>query len=281
MRVQNGQIVNNWVEDIRGPHANGISVYLDSADILVANNRVYNALSPFTFSSTENLTVINNIFDGGNGSNNVNEWGDSRGTIAFLNNVMVRNSRNAALNMGNGGADKYVIKNNIIDGTCPNFEITDISHNIYTGLTWCQDEADFKEGEFLEEDLSKIFLDPEHGDFRFFAESVAVDKGIEILQYVPSDLFPSFNFNADLDGIIRPQGASWDIGVFEFRVGADLRGDVNGDGWVNEEDVQAGLRHILGHEDWGDRADVNGDGVVDVLDLQGIINIMMALGTIS
>jgi hypothetical protein len=50
-----------------------------------------------------------------------------------------------------------------------------------------------------------------------------------------------------------------------------LQGDVNRDGVVDELDLQACVDHILGFQDWGDRADVNGDGNVDALDVQWIV----------
>jgi hypothetical protein len=53
-----------------------------------------------------------------------------------------------------------------------------------------------------------------------------------------------------------------------------LQGDVNQDGVVDELDLQACVDHILGVQDWGDRADVNGDGQVNVLDIQWIVNIL-------
>jgi hypothetical protein len=50
-------------------------------------------------------------------------------------------------------------------------------------------------------------------------------------------------------------------------------GDVNGDGQVNFQDIQACLNHVLGFQDWGEAADVNEDGHVNALDVQTIINI--------
>ena len=56
--------------------------------------------------------------------------------------------------------------------------------------------------------------------------------------------------------------------------GAYPQGDVNRDGEVDVSDVHACTYHILGREDWGDRADVNEDGVVNVLDVQAIANMI-------
>lgn len=228
MGTHNSRIVGNTVTDIRGAHSNGISVYLDSSNILVARNKVTNAPSPFTFEASHNLTVINNIFDGadaaGDGNNNVNEWGSAMtGTVLFLNNTLVRNNRNAALNIGNSGNASYIVKNNIIDGYCPNAGNTEWSHNIYTGLGWCQeDPGDFGVGDFRQEDLSLIFDDASNGNFHLFDGSVAIDKGTDITPYLPVGAFPDFDFSIDIEGIARPvdgdavAGAEWDVGAYEY-----------------------------------------------------------------
>jgi hypothetical protein len=54
-----------------------------------------------------------------------------------------------------------------------------------------------------------------------------------------------------------------------------LPGDVNLDGLIDSEDVQACVRHILGRETWMGSADVNGDGEVDVLDVQEIVRLIV------
>ena len=52
-------------------------------------------------------------------------------------------------------------------------------------------------------------------------------------------------------------------------------GDVNGDGLINVQDIQACVNHILGTQDWGEAGDVNNDGAVNVLDVQTIVNIIL------
>ena len=54
-------------------------------------------------------------------------------------------------------------------------------------------------------------------------------------------------------------------------------GDVNGDGLINIQDLQACVNHILGTQDWGEAADVNCDGVVNVLDIQEIVNAILGV----
>jgi hypothetical protein len=182
--------IRETVDDIAGAHSNGISVYMDSADILVAGNRVTRSPSPFTFEASSNITVVSNVFDAGDGRSNVNEWGsDVTGTVIFASNTLPRNSRNASLNIGN---------------------------NIYTGLEWCQDESDFGEGDFTEEDLGRIFIDAAAGNFDLFEDSVAVDAGSDVLALMPTSTFPDYDFTLGIRGVPRPQGAAWDIGAYEY-----------------------------------------------------------------
>lgn len=51
--------------------------------------------------------------------------------------------------------------------------------------------------------------------------------------------------------------------------------DVNNDGRVNVEDLQACVNHILGAQDWGQAADVNKDDKIDVMDVIQIINVIL------
>ena len=71
------------------------------------------------------------------------------------------------------------------------------------------------------------------------------------------------------------EGTAPDIGAYEYAPPA-LSGDINGDGQVNIQDMQACVNHISGAQDWGDAADVNGDGAINILDVQSIVNIIMA-----
>ncbi|THB72923.1 MAG: right-handed parallel beta-helix repeat-containing protein [Desulfobacteraceae bacterium] len=100
------RLINNTIRQSYGSHANGITMYLECDNILVAGNRVFECASPLTFQDSGNIYVINNVIDGNNDSSNVNEWGDTshgpwvRGDIWFLNNTICRNDRNSALNIG-------------------------------------------------------------------------------------------------------------------------------------------------------------------------------------
>jgi hypothetical protein len=54
------------------------------------------------------------------------------------------------------------------------------------------------------------FVDPVAGDYRLRADSPAVDKGVSVA-----------GFDYDKDRILRPRGAAWDIGAYEYGSGAD------------------------------------------------------------
>jgi hypothetical protein len=206
MNAQNSMIVDNTVVDICGSHANGISVYQNSSDILVAGNLVCESDIAFTFRDSRNLTVINNAFDSNNQESTVNEWANAQGSIVFLNNVMVNNSKNNALNIGATGADQYVVLNNIIDGGFAPNAIQ--HHNIYTGLRWNQNpryDWELAEGESVIEDLALLFQDPAVFNFNHKTDSPAIGTGTNASAYLPTSVFPG------LTEYLRD--VRWDIGL--------------------------------------------------------------------
>ena len=54
-----------------------------------------------------------------------------------------------------------------------------------------------------------------------------------------------------------------------------MRGDLNGDGTVDVDDLNMVINMMLGKAEKTDAADINGDGAVDVDDMNIIINIMV------
>lgn len=217
--VEHAVVDGNYIADSNGSHANGITLYLCCRDILVVNNRVLNSGSPITFQDSGNLWFINNLIDSYEGGSNVNEWGDTshgpwvRGTIAFLNNTLVRNNRNAALNIGDSAENTYISINNIIDGGGSGSSIFR-RNNIYSGLSWSQEESygwSLAEGEFVQEDLSLIFTDPANMDYTLSAGSQAIDAGYDVTSYYPDDIFPDYDFTLDIAGNPRD---GWDIGAY-------------------------------------------------------------------
>ncbi len=221
--VHHGIMDGNIITECNGSHANGITLYLGCRDILVANNRVQDSGSPVTFQDSGNLWFINNVIDAYERESNVNEWGDTghgpweRGVIAFFNNTLVRNSRNAALNIG-GASDEntYISINNIIDGG-GGAESIERRHNLYTGLAWSQEDPrygwDYADGEFLQADLSLIFTDPAAYDYSLLTGSPAIGAGDDVSSYYPTDIFPDFDFTRDIDGHIR---TGRDIGAHAY-----------------------------------------------------------------
>jgi hypothetical protein len=96
--------------------------------------------------------------------------------------------------------------NNVIDGLYFDASFGDdavFSNNLYTREVLSQ--YDVEPDKIYEPDLSKIFVDPENGDYHLRSGSPAINRGIDA------------GVSKDYDGITRSQeGDTADIGPFEF-----------------------------------------------------------------
>jgi hypothetical protein len=99
-------------------------------------------------------------------------------------------------------------------------------------------------------------------DFHLLPGGPAIDSGVNT------------GVATDRDGLIRPQGSAFDIGAYEFVQGTPVqtsRCDLNGDGVVNQTDVNLAISQALGTSTCS-AADLVGNGKCDVVDVQRVIN---------
>jgi len=196
----NGTIHDNQAYSNRGPN-----IYLDAA----TNTKVYNNIARNATNNTkagimlavesyaavkklDNIDIFNNQLINNQGSGVV-FWKENNNyvvsNIRIVNNVMYGNSKNG-INFGAGGfTGTNVVRNNIMTGnvstatagTVGNFSL---SNNLTTG--------------------NPLYVSPTTGDFHLLAGSPAIDTGNAMLA-------PAFDFANSA----RPQGAGYDMGVFE------------------------------------------------------------------
>lgn len=139
--VANGLIYSNTISEIKGVHANAITVYQNSTDCVVSNNWVHDVLFMFSFQEYTNLTIVNNLFDASAIDSKVNEWGNSgNGYLRFLNNSVVNHPYHTGLQVGTsaGNPVTYMLTNNIIDGGGPRDDLgltINRNYNMYVGLS--------------------------------------------------------------------------------------------------------------------------------------------------
>lgn len=202
----NSRITRNHVYEIKGTHANGMSIYQNSQNTMVDRNYIENSGSMLTFEQSSNLTLQNNIFDG-HSIGGVYCWGGMSGYTRILNNIFANAPANHNSLGLSGDVSGFVLRNNIIDG---GGAVADRSHNVYTNLLWNQGAGygwQLKEGEFIEQDQTKLFVNPSNRDYRPLSTGPLINTGSNLTTLGTLD---------DYSGASRPQGSGWDIGAFEY-----------------------------------------------------------------
>jgi hypothetical protein len=213
---KNSQIIDNQISHVYATHANAITLYVASENVLVARNRVTDATNPITFQDSGPLYFINNTTDGGGVYSNVNEWPNTKrgpwstGRIVFLNNTFTKAGNSASLSLGKDLEKEYIVINNILDGLATNKYPPDGQgmvrrHNIYTSLNNFQAERygwKLGEGETAGADPAKLFMDPDKGDYRPKPGSPALGAGVDVKAYFPKEAFPGVDF----DALVGPSG---------------------------------------------------------------------------
>ena len=209
------KVLRNVVTDHKGQGANGLTAYQNCQDILFEGNRVSGGNVGLALQDGDGITVAYNIIDGGGANMCLGFWNVGRlRNVRLLNNLLLNSNKystwEAAIYGGKSSEPMigYVIKNNVIDGTCGEQAlVAERSHNIYTRQGWnemSQQGWRPADGEMIVEDLARIFADPARGDYRLKPGSPAIDAGVDV------------GYDHDLAGNKVPQGRAPDIGAYQY-----------------------------------------------------------------
>jgi len=195
------QVIGNTVDDNRGTHANAITVYNGSNDVLVFGNRVRNSQISVSVEKVKNVTFAYNDFL--SPGYTVVNWFESEG-LKFYNNVIMSRDKKA-LHLGLRDTTNCVVKNNILEGLLIS-KPYEVSHNLYVGHYQGVEKLSerFPKGAVVETDLAKVFVDPAKQDYRLKADSPAIDAGVNV------------RMKKDLAGTKVPQGKAPDLGAYEY-----------------------------------------------------------------
>lgn len=208
------QVIGNTVLENYGMHANGLTFYVGCRNILVEGNRVAKGNVSLTFEDSNDLIFRNNLFDGSGKCMVVGLWsGPTIRNVQFLNNTIVRSDRKSEWSVGLftncKAVENLVVRNNIIDGVGDDHHGVFakggvFSHNLYTRVNDQLQDPKLGTDSLNELDLKKIFVDPEHDDFRLCPGSPAIGAGTEV------------GVATDIEGKTRPTTGKPDIGAWAY-----------------------------------------------------------------
>lgn len=146
----------NRVEEARGTHANGISLYSDCDDCIVEDNLVRRGNIAMTFKGTTNLIVRNNVLDvdpnfpwqaAGSQPYTFAEWGGSTNLTVQDCTIISPFGKGALL--GSPGSFRNCIVSGLYFGSQVSKSSVVRSHNIHTDTSWQYGTSDFGTGESL------------------------------------------------------------------------------------------------------------------------------------
>ncbi len=183
MGCRDSSIAGNEVRLGQGTHANGISVYGNSKNVMVFGNTVIDSNIAITVEASENLTLAYNVCYSTK-SSVLAEWSPVK-NLKIYNNTFIRDADAPSM---------YLIRdadtrNNIGKARPDSASLTpDANHNILCTTS----------------QLAALLVDPANGDYRLKADSPAIDAGEDV------------GLDRDIVGTKVPRGEAPDIGAYEY-----------------------------------------------------------------
>jgi hypothetical protein len=174
-------------------HDHGL--YLYNGPYVVTNNVFYNNAAGWGIQispGTHDTSIQNNTFAYANPQQDgqIMLWGNNS-NIAIQNNLFYK-PRNYAIATWQASETNTSIDNNMI--CCSGVGVIDTTS---AGVALSNEMMN----------VDPVFASPSTGDFHLESSSPAIDAGLTI---------PTVT--ADLEGVLRPQGAGYDLGAYEFAI---------------------------------------------------------------
>jgi Right handed beta helix region len=188
----------NYVHDCDSRQCYAFHLYKDIDNAIVRRNRVERARTGGIISFGTGNQVYNNVFANNEDVGFGNQGGSQQTPTLFYGNTFVGN-RAGGVAVFNGGS--AVLKNNIFSNTG--------SASVNNGGSFSGSQSNLcynSSGSACTLTGDPRFTNAAGGDYHLQAGSPAIDAGVSF----------SSSFSIDIDKILRPQGAGFDLGAYEY-----------------------------------------------------------------